>query len=168
MPASDVRSFFRAAKFLKLQGFENVPSINAIISDADIQQTKTRKNYSIILKRIDEHELTMGTSNGANDEVFDFKLSQPMTSSQNTGGNNDGGGGGGGSGSSDGNGNGSGGDAGSDTNIECEAEHFPMLSSSSSESEGDNFGSADENSGKAYTYLSYVHLAVYIVFYGHF
>lgn len=76
--ACDMRAFVQAAKFLKLQGFEN---INPTVSADDIRgpdQYQPRRNFSIRLKRIDESEFAMDSTDDRNDERFDTTTNQPV------------------------------------------------------------------------------------------
>lgn len=138
--AAEMRPFVKAAKYLKLQGFEN---ITPTVSINDIQgggQTQPHRNYSIILKRIDETEIAMVTPNGANDEpIDDSSTSRPATNGDDatTGENNCGT-----SSSDDSCGNGGIDDINSGNKIFNLTNGFPLSTSesSSSSSEGELFG----------------------------
>lgn len=166
VPACDMRAFMKAAKYLKLPGFEQIPSS---VSAKDIQIPR-RRNYSIVLKRIDEDgNFAIGSSSAENNEQQhgDTQSNEQPTMTNGDDPN-------GGDNSSDssefGNGdddNGDGGDhddhaddgnAGcvkyntSSNNIVCQTNGYPLSSSSSSESAMST--SDDEHTGKTFTSIS--------------
>lgn len=162
--ATDMRSFVKAAKFLKLQGFENIDTSLSLddIKGADQPlQIPPREKYQIRLKRIDDDDVAMTTPNGVNDEQF---ASNSNRSAVTNGGesfvNNVGC-----SSSSDdsGNGNGNGSNqqpTNESNNVGQNAQNdpllniFPLLSSSSSSSaESDYNSSESEMSGKMICYF---------------
>lgn len=167
VPVIEMRAFIRAAKFLKLQGFENISPTVSIDDIEGADQIQPRRNYSIRLKRIDEADLAMNTTTS----------NQPMTNGVAPHGeNNDNGGNGSSSSSSNsnavngignavnGNEGGEGdvddnvdveididGDGdringvGNDNNIICIENRIQLSSSSSSESDAGSFQSPSDS-----------------------
>lgn len=89
---SEMRAFVLAAKFLKLQGFENIkPTVSTDdIRDRTGRYHQPRRGYSIRLKRIDDPELAMDLANGVingNGERSDSTTAttnQPMANGDNS------------------------------------------------------------------------------------
>lgn len=162
VPACEMRSFVKAAKYLRLQGFENVAS-TATVNDIFGRVPVADRCFSIKLKRIDEDgNYAMDTASAANDEHADEQADQVTTTNGDDpeGENN------GSSSSSDSSDDGSvkgadghGGNADADDennigkNIVRQANAFP-LSSSSSECGNSDSGTEDEHSGKIFQRVS--------------
>lgn len=169
VPSCQMRSFVRAAKYLRLQGFENIAPTLTVNDIRDGGQVPARKKgFSIILKRIDDDEnFAMVASSSANDEHSEVQSNQPtMTNGGDDpmGGNNaddnssdssefgSDNGGNGGDDDGDNGDNGNNGNNGNDdkktgNNITCQENGYALSSSSSESFESASDSDSEEHAG---------------------
>lgn len=166
VPARDMRPFVKAAKYLQLQGFDQIEPSHSV-EDIFGQVPAKKRCFSIKLKRIDDENFAMDTACVSDDDNVDDQPNQStMTNGDDPHGENNGN-----SISSDssddesgkgavGNGEGDGGDADADAedensigkNMAHKQNGFPLSSSSSSSSECGSFEApADKISGKIFS-----------------
>lgn len=137
VPAKQMRTFVKAAKFLKLQGFANVDTTLSIDDIRGADQIPQEK-YTIRLKRMDDDQINMAmqVSNERHTEPVDANLNPSiMTNGEINGGCSSSQ-----SGTSDGSSSGSSRNASASPEIAnigqdelCKANGFPLLSSSDSD-----------------------------------